>query len=122
MNELKRYRQGWKIWKNKYFQGNIVDDRCQGLSENITDAVVVLERVFENRAYLAHNHWIGVVLITYPNGDFDRFVVDTAAGKDTAIEKLQQSMLKELNEWDFDLTNNTIQMDYLTTISPKNYN
>ena len=122
MNNLKRYRQGWKFWKNKAFQGNIVDDRCRDLPEDITDAVVILERVFENNAYLAHNHWIGIVCIIYPNGDFDRFVVDAAAGKDTALENLQQKMLQELEYWDIDLEKNNVVMDYPTKVSPKKYN
>jgi hypothetical protein len=78
---------------------------------HIRDTKITLEKIFENQAYLAHNHWVGVFRITYVSdwkelgvrvGDFDQYVVDTAAGRDTVVEKIQRAVLDELEYHDID--------------------
>jgi len=80
---------------------------------HIRDTKISLEKIFENQSYLAHNHWVGVYRITYTSdweglgvraGDFDQYVVDTAAGKDDVVEKIQRAVLDELED-------NNIQTD-----------
>ena len=72
---------------------------------HIRDTKITLEKIFENQSYLAHNHWVGVYRITYTSdweglgvraGDYDQYVVDTAAGKDDVVEKIQRAVLDEL--------------------------
>jgi hypothetical protein len=90
--------------------GDRIHDQMYGDHGHIRDTKITLEKIFENQAYLAHNHWIGVFRITYVNsagdfwtaGDFDQFVVDTAAGKDTVVEKIQRAVLDELEYCNID--------------------
>lgn len=86
---------------------------------HIRDTKITLERIFENQSYLAHNHWVGVYRITYVNdweelgvraGDFDQYVVDTAAGKDDVVEKIQRAVLKELEENNIDVDLNWVDL------------
>jgi hypothetical protein len=78
---------------------------------HLRDVKITLTKIFENQAYLAHNHWVGVYRITYVNdweelgvraGDFDQYVVDVAAGKDTVVEKIQRAVLDELEYCNID--------------------
>ena len=95
-----------------YLTGDRHHDQMYGDYGHIRDTVISLEKVFENQAYLAHNHWVGVCRITYVNdweelgiraGDFDQFVVDTAAGKDDAEEKMKRALLDDLEHSGIDI-------------------
>ena len=117
MNEIKSLRQsptffGFKFLPSRVtkMKGDRYQDQMHGNHSHIRDTKITLEKIFENQAYLAHNHWIGVFRITYVNsvgdfwtaGDFDQFVVDTAAGKDTVVEKIQRAVLDELEYCNID--------------------
>jgi hypothetical protein len=117
MNEIKSLRQsptffGFKILPSRVtkMSGDRIHDQMHGDHGHIRDTKITLEKIFENQAYLAHNHWIGIFRITYVNsvgdfwtaGDFDQFVVDTAAGKDTVVEKIQRAVLDELEYCNID--------------------
>lgn len=117
MKTIKSSRQsstifGFKIFPNKvtYMKGDRIQDQMHGNHDHIRDTQITLERIFENQACLALNHWIGIFRITYVNsvgdfwtaGDFDQFVVDTAAGRDDVVEKIQRAVLDELEYCDID--------------------
>ncbi len=138
MNEIKSLRQRKPFWgfarkpKITYMEGDRHADRMFMIKENadgekrydsdfghIRDTKITLEKIFENQSYLAHNHWIGVFRITYVNdweglgvraGDFDQYVVDTAAGKDTVVEKIQRAVLAELEDYNIQADLNWIDL------------
>ena len=60
---------------------------------------ITLEHIFENRALLAHNHWVGVYRITYEDGDYDQFVVHAGATAETAQRKIQYAVLADLEQY-----------------------
>jgi hypothetical protein len=128
MNEIKTRRQRTFFGivfpdKNTYMEADRFRDQMHYDEDyrcTIIDTKITLEKVFENEAYLAINHWVGVFRITYVNdweeigvraGDYDQYVVDTAAGKDDALEKLQRKVLDTLEENDIDPENNWIDLD-----------
>ena len=91
---------------------------CSDFS-HIRDTKISLEKIFENQSYLAHNHWVGVYRITYVNdweelgvraGDFDQYVVDTAAGKDDVVEKIQRAVLDELDDNNISCDDNWVDL------------
>jgi hypothetical protein len=112
--------------KIKYMSGDRYQDQLhctKGGHGHIRDTEITLEKIFENQAYLAHNHWIGVFRITYVvdweelgvrAGDFDQFVVDTAAGKDTVVEKIQRAVLDELEYHNIDPNLNMVDLKIQT--------
>lgn len=86
---------------------------------HIRDTKITLTKIFENQSYLALNHWVGVYRITYVNdweelgvraGDFDQYVVDTAAGKDDVVEKIQRAVLDELEDNKIDVDLNWVDL------------
>ena len=86
---------------------------------HIRDTKISLEKIFENQSYLALNHWVGVYRITYTSdweelgvraGDFDQYVVDTAAGKDDVVEKIQRAVLDELEDHDIQADLNWVDL------------
>ena len=102
--------------KITYMEGDRHSDRMWAVDSDgrftrdfghLRDMKITLTKIFENQSYLALNHWVGVFRITYVNdweelgvraGDFDQYVVDTAAGKDDAVEKIQRAVLDELED------------------------
>ena len=129
MYEIKSYRQrkpflGLFTMPSKitYMEGDRHSDRMWAVDSDgrftrdfghLRDMKITLTKIFENQSYLALNHWVGVFRITYVSdweelgvraGDFDQYVVDTAAGKDDAVEKIQRAVLDELED-------NNIQVD-----------
>jgi len=116
MNEIKSLRQRPKFFgitlpsSINNMSGDRNHDQMHGNHGHIRDTKITLEKIFENQSYLALNHWIGIWRITYVNsvgdfwtaGDFDQFVVDTAAGKDDVVEKIQRAVLDELEYCDID--------------------
>lgn len=126
MNEIKSSRQGPTFFGRKFLPNKVTymkadrfHDQMHGNHSHIRDTKITLEKIFENQAYLAHNHWIGVFRITYVNdmgdfwkaGDFDQFVVDTAAGKDDVVEKIQRAVLDELEYCDIDVDLNWVDLE-----------
>lgn len=101
-----------------YMAGDRNVDQMHGDHSHIRDTEITLERIFENQASLAMNHWIGIYRITYVNGcgdfwsagDFDQFVVDTAAGRDDVVEKIQRAILDELEHCNIDAACNWVDL------------
>jgi len=99
----------------RYLNGNRFDDQLYRHKStdipSITDSTVTITKIFENNSYLAINHWVGLVRITYHNGDYIQFIVDTAASVDTVVAKIKDEIFNELEESDFNISKNTVNLE-----------
>lgn len=78
----------YNIWDNVYKDFNDLKD--------LSGCKIELMRMFENKLPLALNHWIGIWRITKPDGSWEQFLVNAAAGKNDAWKLLEQSLSDEL--------------------------
>lgn len=90
------------------------DWRSQQLQETVShlkDCKIKIVYYFENKAYLALNHWIGVMRISLSDGQWFQYLVSTAAGKDDCVQRLEESMVKTLVYYDFNFEQNKVYVE-----------
>jgi hypothetical protein len=121
MKQYIKSRQKRKWWFDKitYFSADRFQDSLHADLEDLTGATITLEQIFENEVPLAINHWIGVVKITHTNDDFEMFIVETAAGKDTVRGQIIDVVNEILAGAGLDFTKNVVNLFKPIEIIPK---
>ena len=116
INIIKRYDIKKWFFKKTYMSINLHENGIGGDLSNVYGKSVEIVDVFENKVYLAHNHWIGLILIKNESGDltkgYEQFLVSVAAGESTALEKVKEKLIWELYNSGFDFGLNTIEFDW----------
>ena len=116
INITKKYDPKKWFFKKTCMTDYLHENGIGGDLSDLYGKSVEIVNVFENKAYLAHNHWIGVILIKDYSGDltkgFEQFLVSVAAGESTALEKVKEKLIWELYNSGFSFGANKIEFDW----------